>query len=188
MPRVSASGPIMASHSRSTLSSAVGSIDSDSLPDSISARSRISLIKSSRYQPACSIWPMLRFCDGVGAGVPDSINCANPRMADRGVRSSWLMLERKSVFAWLALSATCRAVDSSLFFSCNAAVRSWRSVSPWRRSVMLRIVTWMAGASSNTVAMFCTSTSIGVPSSLSSTSSITGEVALPSRVTFFTRA
>jgi hypothetical protein len=48
---------------------------------------------------------MLRFCSGVGAGVPDAISCAKPRMALSGVRSSWLMLERKSDFATVGLSA-----------------------------------------------------------------------------------
>ena len=35
----------------------------------------------------------------VGAGAPDSTSCAKPRMALSGVRNSWLMLARKSVFA-----------------------------------------------------------------------------------------
>ena len=39
---------------------------------------------------------MLRFCDGVGGGEPDSMSWAKPRIALSGVRSSWLMLERKS--------------------------------------------------------------------------------------------
>ena len=54
--------------------------------------------------------------------------------------------------------------------------------------VTMRNITWMAGASSNTADMFCTSTSIGVPSSRSSTSSIMGETIFLSWVTFFTRA
>jgi hypothetical protein len=70
MPRFCACGSIMAWHSSMTSASDTGSSDSDSLPDSISARSRISLISSSRYQPALRIWSMLRFCEGVGGGVP----------------------------------------------------------------------------------------------------------------------
>ena len=67
--RFCACGSIMAAHSRITSASDVGSSESDSRPDSISARSRISLIRSSRYQPARRIWSMLRFCEGVGGGV-----------------------------------------------------------------------------------------------------------------------
>ena len=63
------------------------------------------MISSSRYQPALRIWSRLRFCEGVGGGEPDSISWAKPRIALSGVRSSWLMLERKSDFARLAFSA-----------------------------------------------------------------------------------
>ncbi len=38
---------------------------------------------------------------------------AKPRIALSGVRNSWLMLERKSVFAWLAFSAAAIAWFSS---------------------------------------------------------------------------
>ena len=61
MPRFCACGSIMAWHSNMTSASDVGSSDSDSFPDSISARSRISLISSSRYHPAWRIWSMLAF-------------------------------------------------------------------------------------------------------------------------------
>ena len=56
---------------------------------------------------------MLRFCEGVGGGEPDSMSWAKPRIALSGVRSSWLMLERKSDFARLAFSATAMASCSS---------------------------------------------------------------------------
>ena len=52
MPRCRACGSIMAWQSASTSASAMGSGDIDSLPDSIIERSRISLISSSKYQPA----------------------------------------------------------------------------------------------------------------------------------------
>ena len=70
MPRFCACGSIMARHSSMTSASETGSRDSVTLPDSISARSRISLISSSRYQPALRIWSMFRFCEGVGGGEP----------------------------------------------------------------------------------------------------------------------
>ena len=113
MPRFCACGSIIARHSRMTSASETGSSDSVTLPDSISARSRISLISSSRYQPALRIWSMLRFWEGVGGGEPDSMSWAKPRIALSGVRSSWLMLERKSDFARLAFSATAMASFSS---------------------------------------------------------------------------
>ena len=56
---------------------------------------------------------MLRFWVGVGAGEPDSISWAKPRIALSGVRSSWLMLERKSDLARLAFSAAAMASFSS---------------------------------------------------------------------------
>ncbi len=61
---------------------------------------------------------MARCCAGVGGGLPDSISCAKPRIALSGVRSSWLMLARKSDFARLAFSAwamaACRSVSACL--------------------------------------------------------------------------
>ena len=113
MPRFCACGSIMARHSSMTSTSETGSRDSVTLPDSISARSRISLISSSRYQPALRIWSRLRFWEGVGAGEPDSMSWAKPRIALSGVRNSWLMLERKSDFARLAFSAAAMASFSS---------------------------------------------------------------------------
>ena len=120
MPRFCACGSIIARHSSITSTSETGSRDSITLPDSISARSRISLISSSRYQPALRIWSRLRFCEGVGSGVPESMSCAKPRIALSGVRSSWLMPDRKSVFARLAFSA--------------AAIASFRSDSTCLRT------------------------------------------------------
>ncbi|EWS63190.1 hypothetical protein Y695_03577 [Hydrogenophaga sp. T4] len=82
------------------------------------------MISSSRYQPALRICPMLRCCVGVGAGVPDSTSCAKPRMALSGVRSSWLMLEMKSVLARLAFSAASTASLSC----CSTRLRTELSV------------------------------------------------------------
>jgi hypothetical protein len=56
--------------------------------------------------------------------LPDSMSCAKPRMAFSGVRSSWLMLDRKSDFARLA------------FFGRLLAVAARRSVL--QRLVQLR--------------------------------------------------
>ncbi len=111
----------MVRHSFMISASDTGSSDSDSLPDSITARSRISLISSSRYHPALMISRSLADWTSVGGGVPDSINWAKPRMAFSGLRSSWLMLDRKSDFARLAFSAACLALSSSdlVFRTCS---------------------------------------------------------------------
>ncbi len=114
IPRPRACGSIIDWHSSITSSSETGSSESVSLPDSMSARSRISLIRSSRYQPDLRIWSMCFFCVGVGAGEPVSRSWAKPRIALSGVRSSWLMPERKSDFAWLAFSAASMAAVSSV--------------------------------------------------------------------------
>src|ERR1035438_9701535 len=82
------------------------SMDKDTCPDSITARSRISLISFSRCHPAWRIWEIRAAWEAVGNGTADSISCAKPRIALSGLRSSWLMLERKSDLARLALSAT----------------------------------------------------------------------------------
>ena len=108
-PRLCACGSIIARHSSMTSASDTGSRDSVTLPDSISARSRISLISSSRYQPALRIWSRSRCWAGVGGGEPDAMSCAKPRIALSGVRNSWLMPERKSDFARLAFSAAAMA-------------------------------------------------------------------------------
>jgi len=117
MPRCCACGSIMARHSSMTPAIDTGSRVSIALPDSISARSRISLISSSRYQPAFRIRRRSRCWEAVGGGVADSISWAKPRMELSGVRSSWLMLERKSVLARLAFSA---AIIASLSFASMA--------------------------------------------------------------------
>ncbi len=56
---------------------------------------------------------MLLVWEALGAGEADSINCAKPRIALSGLRSSWLMLERNSDLARLAFSAVDLAVSSS---------------------------------------------------------------------------
>ena len=55
MLRFCACDSIMAWHSCMTSASDIGSSDSTSFPDSISARARISLISSNRYHPALVI-------------------------------------------------------------------------------------------------------------------------------------
>ena len=88
MPYFCACGSIMVWQSSVTSPSDMDSKDTGSLPDSIMARSRISLIKFNRYHPAWRIWPVLSFWVGVCGVTSDSINCAKPRIALSGERSS----------------------------------------------------------------------------------------------------
>src|SRR5450756_1552875 len=122
MPRCCACGSIMAWHSRMTSISDTGTRDSDSLPDSITARSRISLIRSSKYHPPWRISLSLAIWVGVGVGEPFIINWAKPRTALSGVRNSWLILEIKFDFARLAFSAEdLECVSSCLLYTSDAA-------------------------------------------------------------------
>ena len=82
-------------------------------PDSICAKSNISLTSSSKCQPPCSICATLRCCSSEIAGWLICNNCANPNIAFNGVRNSWLMRDKNSDFAELAVSA-----DN--FASCNS--------------------------------------------------------------------
>ena len=129
MSRCCACGSTMAWHSSNTSPTDTDSVDNDTFPDSITARSRISFISLRRCHPACKIWAMLSLWEGVSGVAPDSINCAKPRIAFRGLRNSWLMLERKSDFARLAFSAVDFAVSSSTFFSCSTCSICFRSVT-----------------------------------------------------------
>ena len=72
---------------------------------------------------------MLRLCEGVGPGFSDSISWPKPRIAFSGVRSSWLMLDRKSDLARLAFSAAAMALSSSMLFSCSVSSKRLRSVT-----------------------------------------------------------
>ena len=74
MPRCCACGSIMAWHSDMSSDNDTDSFDSDTFPDSITARSRISLISFSRYHPAWRIWAMLFAWEAVGDGEADSIS------------------------------------------------------------------------------------------------------------------
>ena len=140
MPLLRACGSIIDWQSPSTSASDIGSNDIDSLPDSIRDRSRISLISSSRNQPACRIWSMLSFWAAVGGGEPESTSCAKPRMAFSGERNSWLMLERNSDLAWLARSAVTLAPCSSRLVSSRARSRRLRSVTSRATTITPRSV------------------------------------------------
>ena len=92
------------------------------LPDSTSAKSRISSISASRYQPACKICARLLRCASVGGGVPDSINWEKPRIAFSGERNSWLIADRNSDFARFAVSAAAVALLSVVSYALRSVV------------------------------------------------------------------
>ena len=137
MPRPAASGAVMWRHSSSSGRRATGSSDRLSVPDSTLARSRISLIKVSRWRPAFRIWPANSFfCSRVDGRRSELRICAKPRMALSGVRNSWLIDDTKADLAWLALRASCIASASSPFFSSSCSVRSCtRASSSWFRRI-----------------------------------------------------
>ena len=73
-------------------------------PASIFDRSRISLIKRNRDLPfLATVSTYSRCSSGERSGLAN--RSVKPRMAVMGVRISWLMLVRNSVFARLAASA-----------------------------------------------------------------------------------
>ncbi|MCW0416355.1 hypothetical protein NB689_002109 [Xanthomonas sacchari] len=80
-------------------------------PDSILEKSRMSLMISSRLRADSSIFWIM------SCAACDSALCRSrysmPRIAFIGVRISWLMLARKSLLDWLALSAASIARRSS---------------------------------------------------------------------------
>ena len=107
-------------------------------PDSTLDRSSTSLTSASRCAPAFSMcWMRASCCSDGGSAVSSRSSWEKPRTALSGVRSSWLMRDRNSVFArldassasraWRSARAVCRPVTSR-----RTAVRSGpRSVS-WR--------------------------------------------------------
>ena len=99
--------------------------------------SRTSLISSRRCRPP------LRICSTLSRSWPPSAciwsNCPKPRIALRGVRSSWLMRERKSLFARLARSASALASASSWVRSrtrCSSSSECRFTASARRACVM----------------------------------------------------
>ena len=64
----------MAWHSDMSSDNDTDSFDSDTCPDSIPERSRISLISFNKYHPAWRIWAMRAAWEGVGNGEAASIS------------------------------------------------------------------------------------------------------------------
>ena len=94
-------------------------------PASIFDNSRISLIRVSKWWPARLM--MARFCFSSSNMLFESaIICEKPITEFKGVRNSWLMLARKTLFARLADCASVTATDS-------AAVRCCTRSSRWSR-------------------------------------------------------
>ncbi len=89
-------------------------------PDSMRARSSVSLIMCSRCQPAWRICAVQSsWCGASGCLRSSSSSCVKPSSALSGVRSSWLMRDRNSLLARLAASAPSRARCASSSARCS---------------------------------------------------------------------
>ena len=99
----SASGRIRLTVSAATSARATGSSDRVSRPASMAAMSSTSLMRLSRCRAPDMMWPRLSRCSSPRSSRSSS--WAKPRMAFRGVRSSWLIRDRYSLLASLACSA-----------------------------------------------------------------------------------
>ena len=97
-------------------------------PASTFDRSRMSLISSTRCLPLEWIVSRCRRASRSFLPQPRFSTSVKPRMAFIGVRISWLMLARKSLFARFAASASSRAWRSSTFCS-SSWVTSLRLIS-----------------------------------------------------------
>ena len=120
----SASGRRAAAVSSTIEASESWSIARSTRPDSTLARSSTSLIRPSRC------FPLTKTCSIHSAGTrrwspsgcSPRISSLNPMIALSGVRSSWLIAERKSLLAWLAaLNARTDADRSAARRTC-----AWR--------------------------------------------------------------
>ena len=108
-----------------------GCMSSSSRLPSIREMSMRSSIRSRRRLPLDSTVVMSSCCRGLSGPSSPLIRISlKPRMAVSGVRSSWLTLARKSVFAWLALRSSSIAPRSWTVRSATEDARSSR----WSRS------------------------------------------------------
>ena len=97
-----------------------------SLPASTFARSRTSLMSSSRWRPEPWMWPANSWT--VAASCPSgeigrSRSSEKPMIELSGVRSSWLMAARKSLFAALADRSSTMSRSRSARTSSRSAAR-----------------------------------------------------------------
>ena len=97
---------------------------SSSFRASILERSRMSLIKVSRWEPHWWMMPSPSCCLDVVFRSRCKIS-AYPKIPLRGVRSSWLILAKNSLLAELAVSASFLASCSSRVRSLTLASRVW---------------------------------------------------------------
>ena len=109
-----------------------------SRPDSSLEMSRMSSSKSSRWLADCRAVLRWSVCSASSRLFSSSANM--PSMPLNGVRSSWLMLARKALLAWLAASAPMRASCSRRATCCSsrrrrARARNWRTVSSAKAAV-----------------------------------------------------
>ena len=100
-----------------------------SLPDSIRLMSRMSLMSPSRCR---ALPPIFSRYSRVRSEMAGSLRARllRPMMAFMGVRISWLMFERKAVFALLASSAASSASLRAWFLAMESRISASMMVSP----------------------------------------------------------
>ncbi len=111
--------------SAATRCGAVATDSASSRPASTFDRSRMSLIRFSRWRPL--EWMISRWREA-SAGLrdpPRRSTSVKPRIAFIGVRISWLMLARNWLLAWFAASA-CSLAACSAAPRCSSSVTSWK--------------------------------------------------------------
>ena len=111
-PFSSARSRIISATSRTMAPRSNGADSSCSLPASILAISSTSLMSASRCSPLRLMISSLSCSPAVRSGSR-RMRLEKPRMAFKGVRSSWLILARNTLLALLAASAASRAMSSS---------------------------------------------------------------------------
>ena len=127
-PFSSARSRIISATSRTMAPRSNGADLSCSRPASILAISSTSLMRVSRYSPL-RLMISSRSCWLGDTSGSRRMRLEKPRMAFKGVRSSWLILARNTLLALLAASAASRAMSSS-DVRCWTVSSSW---SLWRR-------------------------------------------------------
>ena len=113
-PTLAASGTTIVSASSTEERRSTDSSVTVIWPDSTRDRSSTSLTSASRCAPAFSMcWMRASCCSDGGSAVSSRSSWEKPRTAFSGVRSSWLMRDRNSVFARLDASSASRACRSA---------------------------------------------------------------------------
>ena len=126
MPRAAATGCMSWNAASANGRTGTGSGETETVPDSILERSMISSTSASRCSPAT--WIMFTHSPGLSSSRRSRRSSLNPMIAASGVRSSWLIRDRNSFFALLALRSPsfviCSCCDRRTISASIPAARS----------------------------------------------------------------